>query len=143
MSDEAITTAPRVLVVEDDQKLAWLLCRALREEGLQAEPSFAGDVALRLLLEERFAAVVLDVGLPGLDGLAVCGALRSAGLTIPVIMLSARGDAEDVMQGRLAGASDYLLKPFSLTELSVRLNELVDMSAAPGPRVWKPHRALS
>lgn len=130
MTEADSETAPRVLVVEDDRKLAQLLCRALREEGFRAEPSFAGDAALRRLLEERFAAVVLDVGLPGLSGLAVCTTLRAAGSRIPVVMLSARGDPADVTAGRLAGASDYLLKPFSLQELRTRLYELVRAAGA-------------
>ena len=125
MTEAGSATAPHVLVVEDDRKLAQLLCRALREEGLRADPSFRGDAALRLLLVERFAAVVLDVGLPGMSGLAVCSMLRAAGSNVPVIMLSARDDPADVAAGRVAGASDYLLKPFSLRELGTRLQELV------------------
>lgn len=124
-----------MLVVEDDEKLAALLCRALRDDGLVAEPAFDGFIALRRLATEPFAGVLLDVGLPGLGGLDVCARLRASGSTIPVIMLSARDSVDDVTAGRRAGATDYLLKPFSLHELTTRLGELL-------PPTDGPHRQL-
>lgn len=127
------TSPPRVLVVEDDAKLATLLCRALHDDGLGAEVAFDGCTALRRLSTEPFAVVLLDVGLPGLSGLEVCARLRASGSSMPVIMLSARDSVDDVLAGRRAGATDYLLKPFSLHELSTRLGECVSASASAGP----------
>ena len=124
----------RVLVVEDDEKLCALLCRALSDDGFRGEPAFDGLTALRRLSEEPFGAVLLDVGLPGMDGLEVCARLRASGSSMPVIVVSARGSVEDVFAGRRAGATDYLLKPFSLQELATRLHELTGSS--------EPHRRL-
>lgn len=124
------TSSSRVLVVEDDEKLASLLCRALRDGGLHAESAFDGVTALRRLTTEPFAAALLDVGLPGLSGLEVCARLRQHGSPIPVIMVSARDSVDDVIAGRQAGATDYLLKPFSLHELTARLDDLVRATAA-------------
>lgn len=122
---------PRVLVVEDDEKLAALLCRALRDDGLDPDAVFDGVTASRRLSEESFAAVVLDVGLPGISGVVVCAQLRRSSSSIPVIMLSAYDSVDDVEAGRRAGATDYLLKPFSLHDLTARLDDLIGTSADP------------
>jgi len=120
-----------VLVVEDDSKLATLLCRALHDAGLAADAVLDGETALARLGAGSFAAVVLDVGLPKLSGLDVCARLRADGSTIPVVMLSARDSVDDVDAGRRAGATDYLLKPFSVHELVQRLDDLIAGGAAP------------
>lgn len=133
MVSHSILPPPRVLVVEDEEKLSALLCRALRESGLDPEAALDGFTALRRLSADPFAAALLDVGLPGLSGLEVCARLRAAGSTMPLIMLSARDGIDDVLAGRRAGATDYLLKPFSLRDLTRCLDEVV--GAAPHGRL--------
>src|SRR3989442_10645042 len=103
-----------VLIVEDEEHLADGLRFNLEAEGYDVDTVADGESALALLLEERrpYACVVLDVMLPGQDGFAVASALRQAGQVVPVLMLTARGPPEDVLQGVESGADDYLPKPF-------------------------------
>lgn len=135
MTGSHLTSRPRVLVVEDDQKLALLLCRALREENLEPDATHDGKTALGRLSTVPYEAVLLDVGLPGISGLQVCAALRRAGSSIPVIMLSARDGVDDVEDGRRAGATDYFLKPFSVGELTTRLDDLIRAGNGPHGRL--------
>jgi len=133
----------RILLVEDEQHLAEGLRFNLEAEGHQAVVASDGEQALLLVLEhqERFDAVVLDVMLPGIDGFAVAAALRAAGKYMPILMLTARGRAEDVLKGFEAGADDYLAKPFELTILIARLSGLLrrsrwnEQDAPPAPDV--------
>jgi DNA-binding response OmpR family regulator len=117
----------RVLVVEDEAHLAGGLCFNLKAEGHSAQLASDGESALKRLLEnkEHFDAVVLDVMLPGIDGFAVATALREAKNYVPVLMLTARGRPEDVLQGFAAGADDYLPKPFELPIFLARLQGLL------------------
>jgi DNA-binding response OmpR family regulator len=121
----------RVLVVEDEAHLARGLSFNLEAEGHSVEVVGDGESALdRLLVKnESFDAVVLDVMLPGKDGFAVASALRKARNYVPVLMLTARGRPEDVLQGFAAGADDYLPKPFELAILLARLQGLLRRSA--------------
>ena len=114
----------RVLVVDDDPSLRRMLERALRAEGF--EVTVARDGAVALLESERAApdVIVLDVTMPALDGLAVCRRLRAKGLATPILMLTARDAVPDRVAGFDAGADDYLVKPFALEELIVRLRAL-------------------
>jgi len=120
----------RVLVVEDEAHLAGGLQFNLKAEGHSAELANDGESALKRLLEnkEHFDAVVLDVMLPGIDGFAVATALREAKNYVPVLMLTARGRPEDVLQGFAAGADDYLPKPFELPIFLARLQGLLRRS---------------
>lgn len=120
----------RILVVEDEQHLAEGLRFNLEAEGHQADVAADGEAALALVLTERkpFDAVVLDVMLPGIDGFAVATELRAAGKYMPILMLTARGRAEDVLKGFEAGADDYLAKPFDLSILIARLSGLLRRS---------------
>ena len=120
----------RILVVEDEQHIAEGLRFNLQAEGHDAVVAADGEQALSLLLEnrERFDALVLDVMLPGKDGFAVAAELRAAGKYMPILMLTARGRAEDVLRGFEAGADDYLAKPFELTILLARLSGLLRRS---------------
>lgn len=119
----------RVLVVEDEAHLADGLRFNLEAEGHAVEVAGDGETALeRLGGGERFDAVVLDVMLPGKDGFAVVGALREARNFVPVLMLTARGRPEDVLQGFAAGADDYLPKPFELPIFLARLQGLLRRS---------------
>jgi DNA-binding response OmpR family regulator len=117
----------RVLVVEDEAHLAGGLRFNLEAEGHSAQLAGDGESALKRLLDdkEQFDAVVLDVMLPGIDGFAVATALRKARNYVPVLMLTARGRPEDVLQGFAAGADDYLPKPFELPIFLARLQGLL------------------
>lgn len=117
----------RVLVVEDEAHLAGGLRFNLEAEGHTAELASDGESALKRLVnnKEQFDVVVLDVMLPGIDGFAVASALRKAKNYVPVLMLTARGRPEDVLQGFAAGADDYLPKPFELPIFLARLQGLL------------------
>jgi two-component system OmpR family response regulator len=117
----------RILVVEDDPVLGMHVARGLRDEGHTVDLVGDGPTALAHLLppgEERYDLVVLDVLLPGCDGLAVCRQVREAGRRVPILLLTARSAIEDRVQGLDAGADDYLPKPFAFAELLARLRAL-------------------
>ncbi len=115
----------RILVVDDDGAVRGSLDRALRLEGYEVQTAEDGEQALRTLSASPPAAIVLDVQLPGIDGLEVCRRLRSLGDDTPVLMLTARDAIDDRVLGLDAGADDYLVKPFALTELLARLRALL------------------
>jgi two-component system, OmpR family, response regulator len=115
----------RLLIVEDEPKLARLLARGLGEEGHAADVAATGEDALWMASAAPYDAIVLDVMLPGLDGFAVCRALRERQNWTPVLMLTARDAVEDRIEGLDTGADDYLLKPFAFSELVARLRALV------------------
>ena len=120
-------TPARVLIVEDEAHLAQGMLFNLQAEGYEATVAADGEVALQWLLTEqrRFDAIILDVMLPGQDGFAVAAALRAAQNFTPVLMLTARGRPEDILEGFAAGADDYLTKPFDLSILLARLHSLL------------------
>ena len=117
----------RILIVEDEQHIADGLRFNLEAEGHQATVVPDGEGALGMLLADRqpFDAVILDVMLPGKDGFAVASELRSVGQFVPILMLTARGSASDILRGFEAGADDYLPKPFDLPILLARVNGLM------------------
>ena len=117
----------RILIVEDEEHIAEGLRFNLDAEGHEAAVAPDGDKALAILLEERrpFDVVILDVMLPGIDGFTVATELRAAGQYVPILMLTARGSAEDVLRGFEAGADDYLPKPFQLSILLARIKGLL------------------
>jgi two-component system OmpR family response regulator len=117
-------SAVRILVVEDERKLADLLARGLREEGHAADVATEGEQALWMAQSAPFDAIVLDVMLPGIDGFEVCRRLRASEVWAPVLMLTARDAVEDRVSGLDAGADDYLMKPFAFDELLARLRAL-------------------
>jgi two-component system, OmpR family, response regulator len=114
----------RVLVIEDEVRMARLLKRALEEEGHAVDVAANGPDGLWMATENPYAAIVLDVMLPGFDGFELCRRLREAGIWAPVLMLTARDEVGDRVRGLDAGADDYLVKPFSLLELAARLRAL-------------------
>jgi DNA-binding response OmpR family regulator len=120
----------RVLVVDDDPTVADVVVRYLSREGFAAEAVHDGSVALECALADLPALVVLDLMLPGLDGLEVCRRLRAVA-PVPVIMLTARGDEEDRVLGLELGADDYLAKPFSPRELVARVKAVLRRAHAP------------
>ncbi len=115
----------RILVAEDELKLASLLRRGLVEEGHAVDVARTGEEALAQAYGIAYDAVVLDLMLPGIDGLEVCRRLRAAGIWAPVLMLTARDAVEDRVAGLDAGADDYLPKPFAFDELLARLRALI------------------
>jgi DNA-binding response OmpR family regulator len=122
-----MTSQPLIAVVEDEEHLAQGLLYNLRIEGYRTHHEADGDSALAWLLNnaEQPAAVILDVMLPGRDGFFIVRALREAGRYTPVLLLTARGRTEDVVEGFAAGADDYLAKPFDLGVLFARLSALL------------------
>ena len=125
----------RILIVEDELKMASLLSRGLMEEGHAVDVERTGDGALLLARSVEYDAVVLDLMLPGINGVEVCRQLRESGVWTPVLMLTARDVIEDRVAGLDAGADDYLPKPFSFAELLARLRALVRRGAAERPTV--------
>jgi two-component system copper resistance phosphate regulon response regulator CusR len=113
--------AMRLLIVEDDRKLAGVLQKGLAEEGFEIACAADGDSGLRLALEQAFDCILLDIMLPGRDGLSVCRKLRGKKKTTPVIMLTVKGEVADKVRGLEAGADDYLAKPFAFDELLARI----------------------
>jgi len=125
----------RVLIVEDKVKMANLLRRGLRGEGITADVAGRGEDALWMAAATRYDAVVLDVMLPGIDGIETCRRLRAGGVWTPVLILTARGEVADRVAGLDSGADDYLTKPFELDELTARLRALERREPVPRPTV--------
>jgi two-component system, OmpR family, response regulator len=123
----------RVLIVEDQPKLAALLARGLREEGHAADVADRGEDALWMAGAAPYDAIVLDIMLPGIDGIDTCRELRRHDIWTPVLMLTARDAVGDRVTGLDAGADDYLTKPFSFDELLARLRALTRRVPAERP----------
>lgn len=114
----------RVLLIEDEQPLRLAVGDSLRDEGYRVLTAADGEAGLRIALEEKPDLIVLDIMLPKMDGFAVCRELRRLGRTMPVLMLTAKGLVEDRVTGLDAGADDYMVKPFSLSELHARIRAM-------------------
>ena len=114
----------RVLLVEDEPAVRDAVERALRGAGHKADLAREGPQGLEMAMTNPYDAVVLDLGLPGLDGVEVCRRLRARGNAVPVLMLTARAAVKDRVEGLDAGADDYLVKPFALDELLARIRAL-------------------
>lgn len=126
----------KILLVEDEADLVLMLEDRLRAEGYHMEAAGDGEQALALLREHVFDLVLLDIGLPGMSGLDVCQELRRMGSSVPVIMLTARGQVVDKVVGLKLGADDYVTKPFEMMELLARIEVLlrrVQSNAPAGP----------
>src|SRR5579871_3264592 len=129
-----------ILVVEDEQRLAFLLRRVLLEERHTVDIANDGNAGLDLALSDTYDVVVLDLMLPGLNGLEICRQMRAERIMTPVLMLTARGAVEDRVTGLNVGADDYLTKPFAMEELLARINALLrrrdrEIETAPELRV--------
>src|SRR5438552_1537611 len=115
----------RVLVVEDEIKVAAFVKAGLEEHGFAVEVCHDGNIATERASTDSFDALVMDVMLPGRDGLSVLRKLREARNTVPVVLLTARGDLPERIEGLNLGADDYLAKPFSMLELVARLGAVL------------------
>ncbi|HUC86580.1 MAG TPA: response regulator transcription factor [Candidatus Acidoferrales bacterium] len=122
--DRAETNTMRVLVVEDEKKTASLVRKALETEGFAVQVCGRGDAALEAAIATPCDGIVLDIMLPGRDGLSVLRQLRAQGNRTPVLLLSARGEVDERVAGLDAGAEDYLPKPFVIAELVARVRAL-------------------
>jgi two-component system, OmpR family, response regulator MprA len=122
----------RILIVDDDRALRDALRRSLVLGGYDTVSADSGETALAEVTSEAPDAVVLDIGLPDIDGLEVCRRLRGAGNRVPVLMLTARDAVSDRIDGLDAGADDYLVKPFDVGELRARLRALLRRSRSEG-----------
>ncbi|MEV7233522.1 response regulator transcription factor [Streptomyces sp. NPDC051020] len=123
------------LVVDDETRLTDLVVRYLGESGHSAEGRYDGPSGLAAARDPRLDAVVLDVMLPGMDGLKVCRTLRGEGIDVPVILLTARGAVSERVAGLDAGADDYVVKPFAMEELLARLRAISRRHPGPSGRL--------
>jgi two-component system OmpR family response regulator len=123
----------RVLIVEDHVKMAGLIRRGLRKEGMAADVAGDGEEGVARAEATEYDAIILDVMLPGMDGFEVCRRLRRDGVWAPILMLTARDAVKDRIAGLDEGADDYLTKPFSYAELLARLRALVRRGAVERP----------
>ena len=115
----------KILVVEDEQKIARFVQKGLKEFGFAVDVIGRGDEALEIIFDNPFDAIVLDIMLPGRDGLSILRALRERANAIPVLILTARGEIREKVEGLDLGADDYLAKPFAIEELAARLRALI------------------
>ena len=127
----------RILLVEDDRKAATLLTRGLQEEGFVVDVAGTGEDGEEKATVNEYDLLVLDWLLPGKDGLAVCRALREAGNSTPILMLTARDAVADRVSGLRTGADDYLTKPFAFDELLARVRALLRRSRVAQPTVLR------
>ena len=124
----------KILIVEDERRMAQVLRKALSEEGHAAHVASDGHAALELAQGEKFDLILLDVMLPGINGIEVAGRLREARQQTPILMLTARDTVPDVVKGLNAGADDYLTKPFSFAVLFARIRA-IERRAAEKPKL--------
>jgi two-component system, OmpR family, response regulator len=122
---DASTSLARLVVVEDDDSIRELLAAGLRFAGYDVATTASGGEAVGLIIERQPNLVVLDVNLPDVDGFEVCRRVRSSGNEVPIIFLTARRDVEDLRTGFAGGGDDYLTKPFSLDELTFRIEAVL------------------
>lgn len=113
-----------VLLVEDEVPLAKLVCEYLEDEGFETDHAVKASQAIQLLDKHDFDVLILDINLPDMSGFEMCKHIRQRGINIPTIMLTALHSLEDKEQGFLAGTDDYLIKPFAMQELVMRLKAL-------------------
>lgn len=114
----------RILVVEDEHKIAAAIKKGLEQEKYAVDVSYTGNDGYDLAVSEEYDIILLDLLLPGMDGLEICNALRKKGIHTPILMLTAKGQIDDKIKGLDSGADDYLTKPFSFEELLARIRAL-------------------
>lgn len=133
----------QILIVEDEPRIAAFVAKGLRAAGFTTLVESSGEAAVELALGEQIDLVVLDVGLPGIDGFEVLARLRGQGATMPVIMLTARSSVADRVQGLQSGADDYVPKPFAFEELLARIQLRLRTEGVPDPSLVLSHGDLS
>jgi two-component system, OmpR family, response regulator len=114
----------RILVVEDEHKIANSIKRGLEQEGYAVDVAYDGEDGYDLASSESYSVIVLDLMLPGMDGMTICKKLRAEGNHTPILILTARGELGDKVEGLNSGADDYLVKPFAFAELVARIKAL-------------------
>jgi two-component system, OmpR family, response regulator len=119
----------RILLVEDDSKIASFIVKGMKAAGYAVDHAGDGEKGLSLALSERYDAAIIDIMLPGLDGLSLIGAMRKEKIATPVIILSAKGSVDDRVKGLQTGGDDYLTKPFAFSELLARVQALIRRSS--------------
>lgn len=115
----------RILVVEDEHKIAGSIKKGLEQETYAVDVAYTGTDGLDLASSEAYDAIILDILLPGIDGIAIAKKLRGEEIHTPILMLTAKGQVEDKVKGLDAGADDYLIKPFAFEELLARIRALI------------------
>jgi DNA-binding response OmpR family regulator len=115
----------RILVIEDEVKLANAIKRALELQKYAVDVAYDGNVGLDLAVGEKFDLIIMDLMLPGIEGLVLCKRIRDEGIQTPILMLTAKGQVADKVIGLDVGADDYMVKPFSFEELFARIRALV------------------
>ena len=122
---------PTILIVEDNEDIRLNLVEYLESKNYQTDNTDDGLKALALTIVNKYDLIVLDIMLPGMDGLRLCRELRSRGNTTPIIILSAKDSTDDRIMGLSEGADDYIVKPFSLAELLLRIQAVLRRSSTP------------
>ncbi|MBS9525328.1 response regulator transcription factor [Litoribacter ruber] len=115
----------KLLLVEDDKRLASVLKKGLEEKGMEVEVAYDGTMGMRLFENKAFDILIVDLILPGMNGLELCKSIRRTKASTPIIMLTALGTTDDKLEGFDAGADDYLVKPFDIRELFARIKSLL------------------
>jgi two-component system, OmpR family, alkaline phosphatase synthesis response regulator PhoP len=129
----------RILIVEDEESISEMMELNLELEGYKVTVTPDGSEALQLLKQEKFDLLVLDVMLPGMDGLNVCEALRLEDPNTPVLFVSAKGSTEDRIAGLKKGGDDYLSKPFNLEEFLLKIAKLIERTSPKEESKWKEY----
>ncbi|MDZ4788895.1 MAG: response regulator transcription factor [Blastochloris sp.] len=137
LPDQDAPCPMRILVVEDEKRLAQLIRKGLRENGFVVDVLHNGDEALQAILSTPFDAVVLDVMLPGRDGLSILRQARDKGNRVPLIFLTARSGINECVEGLNLGADDYMTKPFSVDELAARIRALIRRGSGESLNLYK------
>lgn len=114
----------KILLIEDEAAVISLIERGLKEIGFEVSVAMDGNTGLQMVRNHDFDMVILDIMLPGVNGIQVCKEMRAQGISIPVLMLTALGSTENIVTGLDSGADDYMVKPFKITELMARVNAL-------------------
>ncbi|HEY1032726.1 MAG TPA: response regulator transcription factor [Flavipsychrobacter sp.] len=114
-----------ILLIEDEAHVASLIIRSLSEEGYEVSLAPDGSTGLDMALQNNFDLILLDIMLPGINGLEVCRKIRATGSTVPILMLTALGTTQNIVTGLDSGADDYLVKPYKLAELLARVRSMI------------------
>jgi DNA-binding response OmpR family regulator len=129
----------RVLIAEDEKKVAGHIHRALHEAGFAVDEVHRGDQAMELAETRQYDVLVLDIMMPGQDGLSILKVLREKSMAVPVLLLTARGEVSERVEGLMLGADDYLGKPFAMDELVARVHTLARRTTRASPVILEVH----